>query len=91
MSFVPRKKNNSVRSYYKSLVKNLVRTDGPISRIALNKLTAVSYTHLDVYKRQGEEWIPDPDSYRRIEDGFGGVNSVLVVNLSLIHIWSTHC
>jgi hypothetical protein len=28
----------------------------------------------------GEEWIPDPDSYRRIEDGFGGVNSVLVVN-----------
>jgi hypothetical protein len=27
-----------------------------------------------------EEWIPDPGSYRRIEDGFGGVNSVLVVN-----------
>lgn len=28
----------------------------------------------------GEEWVPDPGSYRRIEDGFGGVNSVLVVN-----------
>lgn len=28
----------------------------------------------------GEEWIPDPGSYRQIEDGFGGVNSVLVVN-----------
>ncbi|HAX98106.1 MAG TPA: hypothetical protein DCY12_04260, partial [Candidatus Atribacteria bacterium] len=34
-------KNNSVRSYYKALVKNLVRTDGPISRIALNKLTGM--------------------------------------------------
>ena len=28
----------------------------------------------------GKEWVPDPRSYRKIEDGFGGVNSVLVVN-----------
>ncbi|MBP8933679.1 MAG: ROK family protein [Candidatus Atribacteria bacterium] len=38
---MPRKKNNSIRSYYKDLVKNIVRTDGPISRIALNKLTGM--------------------------------------------------
>jgi len=28
----------------------------------------------------GKEWIPDPDSPRQVSDGFGGVNSVLVVN-----------
>jgi len=28
----------------------------------------------------GNEWVPDPGSPRQVEDGFGGVNSVLVVN-----------
>ena len=28
----------------------------------------------------GDEWVPDPGSPRQVEDGFGGVNSVLVVN-----------
>jgi len=28
----------------------------------------------------GKEWIPDPSSPRRVSDGFGGFNSVLVVN-----------
>ncbi|MEI6157754.1 MAG: glycogen-binding domain-containing protein [Atribacterota bacterium] len=28
----------------------------------------------------GNEWVPDPDSPRQVFDGFGGVNSVLVVN-----------
>lgn len=27
----------------------------------------------------GEEWVPDPDAAIKIDDGFGGINSVLVI------------
>lgn len=27
----------------------------------------------------GEQWVPDPGSLRQVSDGFGGVNSVLIV------------
>lgn len=70
MSFVPRKKNNSVRSYYKSLVKNLVRTDGPISRIALNKLTGMRPASItDVTKELLKEGIIKEIGYESSKRG----------------------
>jgi predicted NBD/HSP70 family sugar kinase len=70
MSFVPRKKNNSVRSYYKSLVKNLIRTDGPISRIALNKLTGMRPASItDVTKELLKEGIIKEIGYESSKRG----------------------
>jgi predicted NBD/HSP70 family sugar kinase len=70
MSFVSRKKNNSVRSYYKSLVKNLVRTDGPISRIALNKLTGMRPASItDVTKELLKEGIIKEIGYESSKRG----------------------
>jgi len=67
---VPRKKNNSVRSYYKSLVKNLVRTDGPISRIALNKLTGMRPASItDVTKELLKEGIIKEIGYESSKRG----------------------
>ena len=67
---MPRKKNNSVRSYYKSLVKNLVRTDGPISRIALNKLTGMRPASItDVTKELLKEGIIKEIGYESSKRG----------------------
>jgi len=67
---VPRKKNNSVRSYYKSLVKNLIRTDGPISRIALNKLTGMRPASItDVTKELLKEGIIKEIGYESSKRG----------------------
>ena len=67
---MPRKKNNSVRSYYKSLVKNLIRTDGPISRIALNKLTGMRPASItDVTKELLKEGIIKEIGYESSKRG----------------------
>ncbi len=38
---MPRRKNSNVRNYYKALIKNLTRKNGPVSRTTLRKLTGM--------------------------------------------------
>ena len=52
------------------------------------RIVPVSYTHLDVYKRQGEHWGPpfhDGDMYKWME----GVASVYAVNKDPELLWDT--
>lgn len=38
---MPRRKNSTVRNYYKALIKNLTRMNGPVSRTTLRKMTGM--------------------------------------------------
>jgi len=67
---MPRKKNNSVRSYYKALVKNLTRTDGPVSRTTLKKLTGMRPASVtDITKELLKEKIIKESGYESSKRG----------------------
>ena len=67
---MPRKKNSGVRKYYKALIKNLTRTDGPVSRTELKNLSGMRPASVtDITKELLKEGIIKESGYESSKRG----------------------
>ena len=75
---------------FPNAVTETINENGEVVR-AFDKDVSVSYTHLDVYKRQGTVlYLALEDDYRRLQERLYrmfGVEGTDTLHLSLIHIW----